>query len=138
MSSKSKKSDVKAAAANDVNLINNDDQAVKAQAITDAQKLVDDLKDQLSKAKDELRKLTGKKPSEPKGPGVILTILSLVEKSGKSGISKQEIVDKLAEMFPDHNPEGLMKTVQVQLPKRMSKERNVNIIKSEAGKFLIK
>ena len=105
--------------------------------ITEAQKKVDDLKAQLSEAKQELRKLTGQSNKEPKGPGVIATILTLVTDSGKTGITKQEILDKLVEMFPDRSSEGMSKTINVQLPTRMSKEKKVNIVK-ENDRFLIK
>lgn len=103
--------------------------------ISDAQKRVDDLKAQLSEAKDQLRKLSGKKTSEPKGPGVISTILDLVTNAPKTGVSKDEILAKLVEMFPDRTPEAMKKTINVQLPARMSKERNVKIEKLDTGHF---
>ncbi len=133
------KKDVKKAAANDVDLeqstetneINND------QLITDAQKKIDDLKAQLTAAKDELKKLTGKKSSESKGPGVIATIFTLVSESGKTGISKADILAKLVEMFPDRAADGMGKTVNVQIPNRMSSERKVKIVKLENGNYAI-
>lgn len=108
-----------------------------SQLIADATKKIDDLKAQLSAAKDELKKLTGKKSSEKKGPGVISTIFTLVSDSGKSGISKPEILAKLVEMFPDRAEDGMEKTINVQLPSRMSKERGVVIKKLEDGNFAI-
>jgi hypothetical protein len=131
---KTKTIDVKKLQGNDVattETTNNDE------LIALAVKKVDELKDQLLKAKQELHKLTGTTTKESKGPGVILTILSLVTNSGDKGISKQAILDKLVEMFPDHEKEGLSKTINVQLPNRMSKERNVKIEKTKEGNFLL-
>jgi len=107
-----------------------------SQLIADATKKIDDLKAQLAAAKDELKKLTGKK-AEKKGPGVISTIFTLVSDSGKTGISKADILAKLVEMFPDRAEDGMEKTINVQLPSRMSKERGVTIKKLEDGNFAI-
>lgn len=135
---KTKVIDVKAAAANDVDLVNADDQAIKDQAITDATKNLEIVKLAYETAKADLKKLTGKAPKAPKisGPGVIATIFTLVSNS-KKGISKQELIDELVKLFPDRNRDGMLKTIQVQLPSRMNKEKKVNIVK-ENDKFLIK
>lgn len=108
--------------------------------VLSAQKIYDEAKAKLADAKNALRKLTGKgkKNHEPKGPGVIATILSLVTSSGKKGISKDELLTKLVELFPDRASEGMSKTIAVQLPGRMSKEKKVNIVKSEAGCYFVK
>ena len=107
-----------------------------SQLIDDATKKIDDLKAQLADATEELKKLTGKK-AEKKGPGVISTIFTLVSDSGKTGISKADILSKLVEMFPDRAEDGMEKTINVQLPSRMSKERGVVIKKLEDGNFAI-
>jgi hypothetical protein len=111
--------------------------SAQEQEIALAKTAVEAAKKVYDEAKANLRKLTGQKSKEPKGPGVITTILSLVTNSGKTGISKADILSKLTEMFPDHNPEGLGKTISVQLPKRLSKERNVKIEKTEKGNFIL-
>jgi hypothetical protein len=134
-----KTKDFKKAAANDVDLeqstetneINND------QLIADAQKMVDDLKIKLAAARVELKKLTGKKSSEKRSPGVIATILTLVTESGKTGISKADILAKLVEMFPDRAADGMSKTINVQIPNRLERERNVKIVKLENGNYAI-
>ena len=104
-------------------------------AVSEAEKVFAEAKTKLFEAKANLRKLTGQKTKSEKGPGVIATIFSLVSQSGKKGISKQEILDKLTEMFPDRASEGMEKTINVQLPGRMSKERKVKIVKLESGCF---
>jgi len=136
-----KTKDVKKAAANDVDLesisdANQTNETDNSQLIADATKKIDDLKAQLAAAKDELKKLTGKK-AEKKGPGVISTIFTLVSNAGQSGISKADILSKLVEMFPDRAEDGMEKTINVQLPSRMSKERGVVIKKLEDGNFAI-
>ncbi len=129
-----KTKDVKKAAANDVDVeVNEID---NSQLIVDVQKKIEELKAQLAAAKNELKELTGKK-SAPKGPGVISTIFTLVNDSGKTGISKADILAKLVEMFPDRAADGMEKTINVQLPSRMSKERGVEIKKLESGNFVV-
>lgn len=107
-------------------------------AVVEAEKVFAEAKTKLTEAKANLKKLTGgKKSKEEKGPGVISTIFALVKESGKSGISKSQILDKLTEMFPDRATEGMEKTIGVQLPGRMSKERKVKIVKNEAGSYVL-
>ena len=108
-----------------------------SQLIADATKKIEDLKNQLTAAKEELRKLIGKKSTESKGPGVIATIFTLVRNSNETGISKADILAKLTQMFPERAAEGMEKTINVQLPSRMSKERGVVIKKLETGNFAI-
>lgn len=141
--------DVKRAAANDVDKEEVEEEVkseIKAQnkhndekAVADATKKVNELTTQLTDAKAVLRKLTGKpaKSSEPKGPGVISTIFNLI-KGSKKGISKADLLTKLVELFPDRSADGMTKTINVQLPKRMSTERKVNIVKDDKGLFTIK
>lgn len=56
-------------------------------------------------------------------PGVIATIVSLVEKSGKKGISKEEVLEVLKEQFPEREEKSMKNTINVQIPNRISKER---------------
>jgi hypothetical protein len=95
-----------------------------------------DAKSKLADAKKALKALTGSSKRESKGPGVIASILTIVTNSGKKGISKKEILDRLVELFPDHATDGMEKTIAVQLPGRMSKERNVKIEKLENGNYV--
>jgi len=107
--------------------------------VADTQKVFADAKAKLSEAKAELRKLTGKKSKGEKGPGVISTILTLVQTADKkTGITKNQIFEKLVELFPDRAGEGMKKTISVQLPGRMSKEKKVNIVKTDKGAFYVK
>ena len=81
--------------------------------------------------KKEPAKKAGPKKASTTGPGVIASILEFVKEFGP--VTKKELVEKLAVRFPDRKPEAMAKTVQVQLPKRMSKEKKVNIVKGDKG-----
>jgi len=76
-------------------------------------------------------------PDKPKVPGVIETIFNSIEKSGEKGVSKAQILARLVQKFPDRDKLGMEKTINVQLPKRMSKERAVKIEKTEKGNFIL-
>ena len=58
-----------------------------------------------------------------KGTGVIATIVSLIEKSGKKGITKDEILEQLVEAFPDREKVSMKNTINVQVPNRITKEK---------------
>ena len=64
-----------------------------------------------------------KKESGEKKPGIISTIISLIEKAGKKGISKEKIATELEKAFPERDATAMKKTVNVQVPYRISKER---------------
>ena len=117
-----------------VNVITKDLKAIEA-----ATAKLEKAKAAFDKAKNELRKLTGKAPKStaPKGPGVISSIFELVKKAGKRGISKDDILKALEVRFPERVAGSMVKTINVQLPKRMSKEKGVTIVKLENGKFAL-
>ena len=78
-----------------------------------------------------------KKPATKKGdkkPGVIATIVEAIEGSGKKGISKEELLEVLEEAFPDRVSESMKKTINVQVPGRISREK-FEIEKLENGNF---
>ena len=75
-----------------------------------------------------------KAPAKPKGKGVIAMIAELIKGSGKKGISKEQILEKLVQEFPERSAGSMKSTINVQLPGRMSKER-FPITKLENGNF---
>lgn len=101
---------------------------------------------QLKEAKAELAKMrsTGSQKESAKtkatvthkGTGVIATIAELLQKT-KSGLTKPEILSKLAERFPERDPELMRATVAVQVPSRINNERFA-VEKLEGGKFRAK
>lgn len=64
-----------------------------------------------------------KKAKATKGPGVISTIVEAIEGAGKEGITKDEILKKLVAVFPERSSESMKKTIWVQVPSRISKEK---------------
>lgn len=89
--------------------------------------------DMLECMPDELREQVAPKPVDkptkekkakaPKGPGVIATIATAIEEAGENGISKEEILEKLVAAFPDREADRMKKTINVQVPTRISKEK---------------
>ena len=77
--------------------------------------------------KEKTDKPKGKKPEKAKGKsgkGIIATIVSLLEKATKKQpITKAEIIDVLKKEFPDRDVRGMTRTVHVQVPGRISREK---------------
>lgn len=92
-------------------------------------------KDKSKKEKDVLKE--PKKAKKEKGPGVIATIVELIEKSGKKGITKEEILNELVKKFPDKAKDSMKNTINVQVPNRITKEK-WPVEKTEAGKYFKK
>jgi hypothetical protein len=108
------------------------------EAISKAKALVEKTKASYEHAKTALALLIGKSEKTDKPIGVIGSIFNLVKGSGKAGISKTEILDQLILMFPDREKAGMEKTIGVQLPSRMAKERDCKIEKTADGKYFMK
>lgn len=71
-----------------------------------------------------------KKGGKDSGPGVIASILEFITKSGKKGITKEEIGEKLTARFPERESVAMMKTINAQIggkksPTRMEREKAV-------------
>ena len=87
--------------------------------------------------KDNGEKPKGKRPEkagEPGKPGIIATIVSLIEKSGKKGITKDAILAELKEQFPDRDEASMKNTINVQVPARIGKEK-FPVSKLEGGLY---
>ena len=110
---------------------------VRLDTIAKAKKIRDEKAAAEKSAKAEKKASSKKDPLKPKVPGVIESIFLAIEKSGEKGISKAQILAHLVQKFPDREKEGMEKTINVQLPKRMSKEREVKIEKTEKGNFIL-
>ena len=70
-----------------------------------------------------------KKPAEPKKPGVIASILEVIQNS-KTPVSETQILAELVKRFPDKESASMHKTIKAQLggkeqPLRMESEKNV-------------
>ena len=89
-----------------------------------------------TKKSTEKKSTTEKKtPAKRAKVGVIATILSIIE---KKPTTKEKIVEQLAKKFPDRDPESMAKTVGVQLPTRLAKDRGVKIVKDDKGRYSVK
>lgn len=108
------------------------------EAINKAKALVEKTKASYLHAKQALELLTGKPEKTDKPAGVIGSIYDLIKGSGKVGISKTEIVMELVKKFPDRSGNSMERTVSVQVPSRMSKERDCKIEKTADGKYFMK
>jgi hypothetical protein len=75
------------------------------------------------------------KSKEEKKPGVIATIVELI-KAGP--ITKEQIVKQLAKRFPDRDAESMAKTVNVQIPGRIAKEKNLKLVEVEGKGWKVK
>jgi hypothetical protein len=90
--------------------------------------------------KKEKKKQPAQKKEVPKkakgksGKGVIATIVECIEDSGKKGISKEQIFEKLKKEFPDRNEDSMKNTIGVQVPGRINKEK-FEIEKLENGNY---
>lgn len=96
------------------------------------------------------KKLVEKKPviekkeavkQEEKVPGVIETILSIITKNGP--ITREDILLKLSEVFPDRDAGKMTNTIKVQLTgkegnRRLEKEKKINLVVDDKGRFSIK
>jgi hypothetical protein len=81
-------------------------------------------------------KVPVKKEKETKvtKPGVISSIVTLLEKAPKKGISKEQILEKLLKEFPERPADKMKATINVQVPSRISKEK-FKVEKLEGGMF---
>lgn len=71
---------------------------------------------------------------EKKGPGIIATIVACIEKAPVKGISKEAILEKLVATFPERDADSMRKTINVQVPARITKER-FPVEKLESGNY---
>lgn len=87
--------------------------------------------EKIEKKEDKLQK---KKIEKTERPGVIKTIISCIENANKKGISKEEILKRLKVSFPERKEESMKKTINVQVPNRITKE-HFEVKKTKDGKF---
>ena len=88
------------------------------------------------------KKETNRTKKTKKGPGVIDSILEFIKKSSKKGITKEEILEKLTERFPDRPAKGMAHTINAQIggkqsPCRLERTKDVQL-KVKNGKYSIK
>lgn len=80
-----------------------------------------------------------KKTTEPKGPGVIASIIELLQAAtAKKPLSKSALLDKLVARFPDRTREAMHKTINCQVPFRLRKDKELEVHSNDEGYWLNK
>lgn len=104
----------------------------KAKADEDDDDEDEDKEDEKPAKKD--KKADKKADKKPKGEGVIGVIAKiLLAASEKKPVTKDAIVEKLTDKFEDRDPDSMRGTVNVQVPSRISKERDITVHKNDKG-----
>ena len=80
------------------------------------------------------KKLENKEGKKEKKPGVIATIISIVEE--KQPISLDKIASLLTKKFPEREEKGMRKTASVQLNSRLNTQ-GFKVTKDDKGRFSI-
>ena len=88
------------------------------------------------KGKKAVARKAEKKEKEAKQPGVIASILKIIQEHGP--VNKKDILSRLKRIFPNRDADAMSRTINVQLPGRMSKEKKVKIIRDKDGGYYIK
>jgi len=71
----------------------------------------------------------------PKKPGVIATIVTLIS---SKPMSKKKLLKELVKAFPDRDADKMEKTLNIQVPNRIRKEKNESLTENKKGKWLFK
>lgn len=97
------------------------------------------------------------KPADPKGakkavpaqlakkggdgkPGIIASIVEFLQgaTSEKAALSKKDILSKLTKRFPDTDADGMMKTINAQVPNRLIAQKGINVVKTDDKRFYVR
>jgi hypothetical protein len=101
----------------------------------------EDEEDEPAPAKKSTKKSTKSTKAKGKGSpiqkvGIIDEILAIVNGT-KRGLTKADILEKLAKKFPDRDAEKMKATVSVQVPYFLNNKRNAGIIKLPGNKYVV-
>ena len=67
-------------------------------------------------------------------PGVIAAIFTMLQ---AAPATKEEILAKLVEQFPDRSADSMKATINIQIPSRLAKDKNVTITRGEDKRYSI-
>lgn len=108
--------------------------AAKAEADDDED---DDDDEPVKPKKGKVKKKADSKPKAKKGPGVIATIIELLQAATKKKpITKDAIRDELVERFPERDGESMMRTINVQVPNRIKSDKGLTVVKTDKGYYI--
>lgn len=73
-----------------------------------------------------------KKAGGKEGPGVIASMVEwLTSATEDTPVTKKTIMARLAKRFPDRDIDGMLKTVNIQVPSRLKNEKGLKIMSKE-------
>jgi len=94
------------------------------------------------KAPKSAAKAPAKAPAEdngkaPKKVGVIATIIECLNgATEKKPVDKPTILEGLVKRFPDRKAEGMMSTINIQVPSRLKTDKQIVVSKGEGGYWI--
>ena len=109
-------------------------QSVKKTSNPDKKKPAENT-DEATKVKKPAKKSPAAKGSGSK-PGVIVTILSIIEKH--QPIHKDDILEKLVKKFPDRLEASMKKTISDNVPSQFKAKKGIILIKDDEKRWSIK
>ena len=73
-------------------------------------------------------------------PGIIASIVEFLQgaASEKAALSKKDILSKLTKRFPDTDADGMMKTINAQVPNRLIAQKGINVVKTDDKRFYVR
>lgn len=75
-----------------------------------------------------------KKATGEKKPGIIANIIKSITKKHRT---KKQILARLEKAFPERDPKKMVKTINVQVPSRLRKDKGLEIEKTDKGYKII-
>jgi hypothetical protein len=82
-------------------------------------------------------RLTAPRDPNKKNPGVIQVMLQMLRQAtAEKPITKEDILKKLTELFPDRDPKAMMSTLQSQIPSGLRIEKSIEVSKSNSGYWI--
>lgn len=73
-------------------------------------------------------------------PGIIASIVEFLQgaASEKAALSKKDILSRLTKRFPDTDADGMMKTINAQVPNRLIAQKGINVVKTDDKRFYVR
>ena len=90
-----------------------------------------------SKASKEKPATKKKGPGKAGGVGVIASIVAILKKAPKVGLSAENITEELEALFPDRNAKSMIGTVRVQCGGRLEREKGIKVTVVSKGMYRI-
>ena len=106
--------------------------------ITKLPKTTAAMKKEAEKSKAKKKAAGAKKTGGIKKVGVIAAIVEILTKATKKKpVTKEDILTLLEKQFPDRATTSMMGTINVQVPSRLKKEKDLNILNDGKGYYTV-